>query len=225
MHFLRNHWYQFGLLFFIGLNFFLLLSEYRQMTTLQVLLCASLMTLPLHQYEEYALPGGGPVVINRIFYGEKNLYDRYPGNWNSIMIVNLSAYVVYILALLFPKVIWLGTATMFFNLFQVLGHGIEMNIKMRTWYNPGMASAVLLMLPISCAYLYQIVTLQLISELIWLLSCVTFIAILLLTVVLPVQLCKDKQSKYIIPQWQIEQFKKVRQFAAIHKENCEEESI
>ena len=42
------------------------------------------------------------MVINRAFWGEQALYCQYPGNWNSIMIVNLSVYIFYILALVLP---------------------------------------------------------------------------------------------------------------------------
>ena len=59
---------------------------------LQKTLIASFMSLLVHQFEEYIIPGGAPVVINRTFYNNQKNYDRYPGNWNSIMIVNVSAY-------------------------------------------------------------------------------------------------------------------------------------
>lgn len=165
------------------------------------------MALPLHQFEEYAMPGGGPVVINKVFWDEKQRYKNYPGNWNSIMIVNLSAYIFYILALIFPNVLWLGIATMFFNLFQVLGHVFEMNLKGRIWYNPGMASSVVLFLPISIFYLVRIA--GQVSASVWIAAVALLLAILVISVILPVQLLKRTDSPYEIPEWQLEQFERV----------------
>lgn len=206
MNFIRNNWFRIGLIAFICMAFWVLFCG-EDMSLIQKLLLASLMALPLHQFEEYAMPGGGPVVINKVFWGEKERYRNYPGNWNSIMIVNLSAYIFYILAIIFPNVIWLGLATMLFNLFQVLGHVFEMNIKGRTWYNPGMATSILLFLPISIVYIYQ--TAGLASGSTWAIAVAALVVILIVSVILPVQLLKKKDSPYEIPQWQLEQFEKV----------------
>jgi hypothetical protein len=170
------------------------------------LLFASLMALPLHQFEEYELPGGGPIVINRVFWGEREQYLHYPGNWNSIMIVNLSAYFFYIAALILPNVIWLGLATMLFNLFQVLGHCFQMNIKGKTWYNPGMATSIFLFLPISIVYIRQVSNLT--DAVCWIMAVAALVVILLVSVILPVQLLKKRDSGYYIPEWQNEQFEK-----------------
>ncbi|MGN1382318.1 MAG: hypothetical protein ACI4W2_05805, partial [Eubacterium sp.] len=70
MKFIRNHWYQLGLIIFIVLAFWALFHG-EQPDLTQKLLLASLMALPLHQFEEYELPGGGPLVINKVFWGEK----------------------------------------------------------------------------------------------------------------------------------------------------------
>lgn len=179
-----------------------------QLTGIERALVASLLALPLHQFEEYELPGGGPIVINRYFYGEKKNYLRYPGNWNSIMIVNLSAYVFYILAVIFPNLLWLGAATMLFDLYQVVGHGFQMNLKMHTWYNPGMGSAVLLFLPIAIWYFCQAAPLMGCID--WVLAVLAFAAIAALTVVLPVQGLKSPESPYAMPEEQAERLERVR---------------
>lgn len=156
MKFLRDNWFRLGVIVFAALSYYMIFWGCDQLSPIQKILMASLMVLPIHQYEEYVFSGGGPVVINRGFYGEQTLYRQYPGNWNSIMIVNLSAYIFYILALVFPQAIWLGIATMLFNLFQLLGHALEMNIKLKTWYNPGLLTAVFGLLPISLWYFSQV---------------------------------------------------------------------
>lgn len=214
MKFIRNHWYQIMMIAFAALAFVGLFCA-ADWSLVQKLLFASLMALPLHQFEEYELPGGGPLVINKVFWGEKEQYMNYPGNWNSIMIVNLSAYVFYVAALLLPNVIWLGLATMLFNLFQVLGHCFEMNIKGKTWYNPGMVTSLFLFLPISIVYIKQ--TAGLAGGKCWLAAVAALVAILLITVIMPVQLLKRKDSPYVIPEHQKQQFDKVNQMFHIGK--------
>ena len=205
MNKIRNHWYQIMLVAFMGMTYYALFFG-ETLTLLQKLLIASLMALPLHQYEEYAMPGGGPIVINRVFWGEQERYLNYPGNWHSIMIVNLSAYVFYVAAYFLPDVIWLGLGTMLFNLFQVLGHCVEMNIKGRTWYNPGMATSVLLFLPISVAYIVQIMGTATVKT--WITAVIALVCMLIVSVILPVQLLKREDSPHVIPAWQNEQFEK-----------------
>ncbi len=207
MKFIRNHWYQIMLIPFAGAAFSSLFL-FPHITYVQKILLASLMALPLHQFEEYEIPGGGPIVINRVFWGEKERYMNYPGNWNSIMIVNLSAYIFYIAALFLPEIIWLGLGTMLFNLFQVFGHCFQMNIKGKTWYNPGMATSVTFFLPISIAYIVEVS--KSIAATTWLIAVVALIFMLLLSVILPVQLLKKENSPYIIPSWQNKQFEKMQ---------------
>lgn len=43
--------------------------------------------------------------------------------------------------------------------------------------------------------------------------------IAVVTVILPVQGLKDKNSPYDVPQWQVDQFDKVREFAKIGKKH------
>ena len=211
MDFIRNHWFRLGLIFSMVLAFYGLFAG-SFLSAVERLLLASLMALPLHQFEEYEMPGGGPLVINRVFWGEKKDFMNYPGNWNSIMIVNVSAYVFYIAALLLPHVYWLGLAMMLFNLFQVLGHGLEMNIKGKTWYNPGMGTSIFLFLPISLAYILEIRELLTLPAVLAALASVA--AIVLVTVIFPVQGLKSRNSPYRIPEWQYRQFEKVRRKCA-----------
>lgn len=216
MKFLRNNWYRIGLVAF-ALAALGLIAFNPQMDTVQKVLLVSLLALPLHQFEEYALPGGGPVVINRYFYGETENYRCFPGNWNSIMVVNLTAYVFYIAALVFPQLIWLGMATMFFNLYQVLGHCIQMNVKMGTWYNPGMATSIVLFLPISIWYISTVVGAGLMAPTDWVFAVIGFGVIAVCSVILPVQGLKNPKSPYAIPLWQVNQLERVRAWAKLGK--------
>lgn len=216
MNFLRNNWYKLGLLLFVMLAFGALFAADR-LSTLQKLLLASLMALPIHQYEEYALPGGAAPIINLAIYGYNDNFRHYPGNWHSCMLVNLLAYIFYLAAFLLPHCVWLGMATMLFNLTQLLGHGIRMNVVLKTWYNPGMATALCLLTPISIAYFVCLFNSTPPSSADWIAALICLIAMLLITIIAPVQLLKDVNSPYDIPDWQMEQFRKVTTFAAINK--------
>ena len=210
----RNYWFRFGggLLILIVLG--LVLSQ-PQLTKIQWLLILNFMALLAHQVEEYQFPGGAPMVINRVIYDERELTNRYPGNMQSIMIVNTSAWVVYLLSILLPNVYWLGLGVILFSLFQILGHVVQMNLKLHTWYNPGMATTILLFLPIGVAYIDAVTVHGLITSWNWVVALLILIACILLTIVLPVQALKNKQTPYPIPVWQVKRFEQVRHLAHV----------
>lgn len=216
MKFIRNNWFYLVLIAF-ALTALALVIFNPELELIQRILLASLLSLPLHQFEEYIFPGGGPVVINRYFFGNEDNYRACPGNWNSVMVVNMSAYVFYILALLFPKLIWLGIGTMFFNLFQVLGHCFQMNIKMKAWYNPGMVTSLVLFLPISIYYLTVITTNGIVSGLDWVVGVAMFVAMTACCVILPIQLTKNPNTPYLIPQQQVDLLEKVKSWASVKR--------
>jgi hypothetical protein len=70
--------------------------------------------------------------------GEKEASDRYPLNRKSCFLVNIvGAYPFYILAVIFPYLIWLGLAQILFGMAQVFFHGILVNVKMKSIYKDG----------------------------------------------------------------------------------------
>lgn len=217
MKFYVYNWYKFTIVFFVILAFITGLWGYKVLQPLQLILVYSLMALFVHQFEEYVFPGGGPVVINKGNFDEKKDYRTYPGNMLSSMIVNNSAWAVYIAAILLPQAIWLGLGTMFFNIFQLFGHGVKMNAGMKTWYNPGLASTVFLLVPVSIYYMYFVATHHLATTTDWMLGIVAFILTILLTTILPVQFLKDRNTRYAMPEWQVKQMNKVQAFASLGK--------
>lgn len=207
------HWFKLNIYLIIILAICLLLF-WNDLEPLRRILCLSLGALFIYQFEEYQLPGGGPVVINKGNFGEKEYWRTYPGNMLSSMIVNNSAWLVYIVAIIEDQWLWLGLGTMFFNLFQIIGHGIKMNKGMHTWYNPGLLSTLICFLPVSIFYFKYAIAAGC-SATDWLLGAVAFILLLLLTTILPVQLLKDRNSAYPMPQWQIDRCDKVQRFASL----------
>lgn len=214
MRWIRKQWYWVGLASLILVGGWLLIAH-PQLGSLRLMMILNLLCLFAHQFEEYRLPGGAPMVINRVVYDEKQQPDRYPGNEWSIVLVNLSAWVIYLIAIMIPNVIWFGMGVMFFSLFQILGHCLEMNIKLKTWYNPGMATTILLFLPLGWHYIATVVAAGLMNPGSWAAAVAVLLACIILTILLPVQGLKNRQTKYPIDPWQVRRFKQVTTWATI----------
>jgi hypothetical protein len=148
MHQLRKHWFDLGGLFSI-LVIICLYYQSHYVSTIQVILCVNLIALFIHQLEEYRYPGYFPGMMNTVMY-KSDLPDRYPLNSQTSLVVNvLVGWLTYILALIFANTyIWLGIATMLVSLGNFIAHTFLFNFKGRTFYNPGMATAILFFLPI-----------------------------------------------------------------------------
>jgi hypothetical protein len=154
MNFMRKNWYYVGgglfIVLAIGLAIF-----WNYMSVLQGLMWISFMALLVHQFEEYAWPGGFPAVMNIAWQpSAEGKPDRYPLNQQSALFVNVFfAYPFYILPIIFPNMIWLGLAQVLFGMAQFGVHGIVINRKMGSIYNPGLFAVVFLHWPIGIYYI------------------------------------------------------------------------
>ncbi|PYI00683.1 hypothetical protein BO78DRAFT_35832 [Aspergillus sclerotiicarbonarius CBS 121057] len=203
--FYRDNWYYFtGVAFVIGTFVMGFFGHY--VSRVQAILIYNLMALFVHQFEEYVLPGGGPLVINAIFYGEKKDYDRFPGNKQSLVWVNTLAYPFYIASIVFSDKIWLGLAQCYFGFVQVIGHGLVMNIKGNTGYNPGVASALLLHMPIGIYYIAYVQNHGLIASSDWLYSVVALVSATICIIPLPILMFRDRRSPYPLSQEEMKRF-------------------
>ncbi len=217
MNFLRNYWQYLTLTLLVILGLYMLTTGQTSLPHLQAFLVYNFMALLAHQCEEYIFPGGGGIVINRGTYDEKDNFRRYPGNTQSSLLVNFSAYIAYVLTILFPNAIWLGIGVMFFNLMQFPGHVISNNKALKTWYNPGMATTILLFTPMSFYYFYYVISQGLVSGWDWLFGLLTFVALVALTVILPVQYYKNPDSPYVVPEIQVTRFERMIKWASLKK--------
>jgi hypothetical protein len=155
MKFMRNNWYYVGGVLFVLLSFGMILFG-QGLDTRQLLLIALYMTMLVHQFEEYGCPGGFPMFWNVGTCGEQKLYDRYPMNKRGSAISNLSFWIVYIIAIFLYEIPLLNIMVSYFAFGQLMMHGIMINVKARTKYNPGMASTIILMVPISIYNLWYL---------------------------------------------------------------------
>ena len=157
MSFMRRNWYYVGGGLFVALALALALT-WNDLGVLRRLLLASFMALLLHQLEEYAWPGGFPAVMNLAWMpAADGPSDRYPLNRRAALFVNvIFAYPYYILPIVFPGLIWMGLGQVLFGIAQLVIHGIVINRKLRSVYNPGLFVVVFLHLPIGIYYIWYV---------------------------------------------------------------------
>jgi Protein of unknown function with HXXEE motif len=197
MSFLRKNWYYLGGILFLALAVVIGLCG-RQIAPLRLILLVSFMALLLHQLEEYALPGGFPAVFNIGWQGEKEAPDRYPLNRMSCLCVNVfTAYPFYLLPVLFPGLVWLGLAQILFGMVgQLIVHGIVINRKLHTLYNPGLGVVLLLHVPIGVYYIRYLYAHELVQPWHWLAGILCMGLGALVMIALPIKLFEDKHSPY-----------------------------
>lgn len=149
MNFMRNHWYQVGLVLAVILTVVLAYQQ-DSISSFRLLLTISFIFLLLHQVEECQLPGYFPRMINTVMFKSKTP-DRYPLNTNTSLIINLGVgWLLYILAIVFAEsAVWLAIITITISAGNFLAHTFLFNIKGKTFYNPGMITSILLFLPIT----------------------------------------------------------------------------
>ncbi len=206
MRFYRRNWYFVGGVLFIVLAF--VMGFFGQtIDHMRYVFIYSFMALLIHQLEEYGMPGGFPPLFNIIINGEKEAPDRYPQNSHLAMVVNVwLAYPFYIAPILFPNAIWLGLATMFFGLFQILFHGIYMNSQIKRFYNPGLAACIFLHGPIGIYYIWYVATSSLAGTWDYIGGVTTMIVAAAVIVVIPVRLFSSRQAKYPFSKEEMERF-------------------
>ncbi len=100
MNFLRQHWFDLGIAFAFSAGIFLV---FHPLSPISFLLWISLISLFLHQFEEYRYPGYFPGMMNKVMFASQQP-DRYPLNTNTALIVNLLVgWLFYLLAAVFGE--------------------------------------------------------------------------------------------------------------------------
>ncbi len=131
----------------------------RYLATVRTILIFSWMAMLAHQVEEYGFPGGFPSIANMGVLKEKEAPNKYIFNAQQCFTCNVFfCYAFYIIAIIFPNVVWLGASQVFCVLVQLIAHGWLINRAMRWFYNPGLASTVFLQLPVAIYYIWYVAT-------------------------------------------------------------------
>ncbi|MDO8307005.1 MAG: HXXEE domain-containing protein [Actinomycetota bacterium] len=124
------------------------------MSTLSLLLWISLLSLLAHQVEEWRRPGWFPGMLNVVLFRSADPW-RFPLNVRSGLAVNVGVgWVGYVLAaLLAERALWLALATITVSIGNCVLHLAVIPMRGRMPYNPGMATSLVLFLPISAWFL------------------------------------------------------------------------
>lgn len=143
------------------------------------------------------MPGGFPGIAYVLLMGEKQAPDRYPLNANQVLISNVFlTYPFYVIPIFFPHLIWLGIMQIGQGLIQVPLHGVVMNVRMKTPYNPGMLSCVLVQLPIGIYYLWYVTANHLASTSDYVFGSIAALCSIVVLWLGPIAILRSRQSRY-----------------------------
>jgi hypothetical protein len=197
MNFMRLHWFDLGLAFAFVTGRMLLLYK---LNPLSLLLWISLISLFLHQFEEYRYPGYFPGMMNTVMFSSKQP-DRYPLNTNTAFIINVFVgWFSYFLAAVFgEKILWLGIATILVSVGNFVAHTFLFNIKGKTFYNPGMLTAIVLFLPIAAYFGYLLIRGNLATPIDWMVGVMLGILLNFIGILKLIDWLKDEDTEYIFP--------------------------
>ena len=165
MKFIRHHWFDLGLVLAVLTAAYIANND---LLPFSLLLWLSLISLFLHQFEEYRWPGKFPLMLNTVMFDSPHP-DRYPLNTNIALIINVViGWTSYFLAaLLAENALWLVIATMLVSAGNFFVHTFIFNIKGRRFYNPGMATGILLFAPITATFFVSTISSGIATPLDW----------------------------------------------------------
>ncbi len=155
----------------------------------------------LHQFEEYRYPGYFPGMMNTVMFSSEQP-DRYPLNTNISFIVNVFiGWLSYLLAAVFgEKALWLGIATILVSVGNFIAHTFLFNIKGKTFYNPGMFTAIVLFAPIAVYFGYLLIQGHEAAFLDWLIGIILGIVLNVVGILKMIDWLKDENTEYIFPE-------------------------
>lgn len=203
MTYYRMNWYYVGGVLFVALAFVMgFWGDHAD--RLRTIMVYSFMALLAHQVEEYAWPGGFPPIFNVAVFGEKAHPERYPLNTNQVLVTNVVlAYPIYLAGILWPHTIWLGIGVSLFGMLQLLVHGIVINIRFRSLYNPSLATTIALFIPVGVYYLWYVAHHDLASTADVIIGIVFALIGGVVTVALPIRFMRDRNSPYAFNEQQM----------------------
>ena len=198
MNFLRLHWFDLGFVLAFVIGGVLLLSN---LNSVALLLWVSLISLLIHQFEEYRYPGYFPGMMNTVMFSSKHP-DRYPLNSNTAFIINvLVGWLSYFLAAVFgEKYLWLGIATILVSVGNFIAHTFLFNIKGKTIYNPGMLTAIVFFLPIATYFGYLLIQGNLATPVEWIVGIILGIVLNFIGILKLIDWLKDENTEYVFPK-------------------------
>lgn len=174
---------------------------------LQRLMILFFMILTLHEFEEYVYPGGFPAANNIGLMGETKDFGKYPLNELSAFVVNVVlAYPLYICGIIFYEHLWLGIFIAYFTMIQCIIHCIVINRKLHSWYSPGCASALFVMLPFGIYYLTYLTEHFTFPGFYWWAPITVFPIVAVLMILSPILIFRNRNTKYGFSEYEATYF-------------------
>lgn len=196
LKFITRHWFDIG----AALSLLVLAYLYNtsNLTNYDYIMWLSLVSLFLHQLEEYRIVGTFPGMVNRVMYNS-DLPDRFPLNALTSVYVNVFiGWFSYFLAALFGQnAVWLGIATILVSLGNTIAHTTVFNIKGNTFYNAGLATCWLFFAPCIYFFFTTIHKEHLVNLTDYLIGIPVGIVLNVIGILKLIDWCKDKETKYI----------------------------
>lgn len=159
MKFLRNHWYDLGIVPMVVATIYLAVT-WQDADVLLKLALFNYIVIFWHQFEEYRFPGGEPAITNLASQPSSDgAADRYPLNQNNAMVMNvLASCILYFLPVLFPHVLWLAFAPVVFGISQVIIHVLITPRQIGNHvYSPGACAVVFGHVPVGAYWFYYVI--------------------------------------------------------------------
>jgi hypothetical protein len=204
LDFYRREWPRVAAVQAMALGGASLLAGRKGQRNLRSLAVMNAMTMCAHQYEEYVDPGYFPGMVNVAIFKSDQPHN-YPYNPNSAMCANVAFRALYVPAMIFPEVKWLGLPPVLLGFVQGAGHVFLMPrlAKARYPYSPGALTAALLHVPIGITYIGALRAEGPIGRSNWMKSLGVLAFFLAAGVALPNLSLKDKDTPYMFPARQM----------------------
>jgi hypothetical protein len=90
----------------------------------------------------------------------------------------------------------LGNAVVLSGMLQFIVHGIVINLRLKSLYNPGLSSTVFLFWPLGIYYIWYVTTNNLASTGDFVVGLIATVLAAILMIILPLRLLASRESKY-----------------------------
>jgi hypothetical protein len=209
MRWIVRYWYDVGLVIGLGLLAYMAIWPFEG---LQLILMLNIAALMIHQFEEYHVPGGEPWILNEVFQPKGGPVDRYPLNQGNAAFINILAWPFYLIPALLPQAIWLGIGQILFGMIgQLVIHGVITNIKLRTFYNPGLAAVVFAHVPLGIWYLIEAYNMGVVEWTDWIFGILYLLGFLVIfMMIIGYRLMLTKSPRWAFAPEEVDRFDRIR---------------
>ena len=107
---------------------------------------------------------------------------------------------------IFYECLWLGIFIAYFTMLQFIIHCIVINRKLHSWYSPGCATSLFVMLPFGIYYLTYIAGHFTFPGWYWWVPITVFPVAAVLMILSPILICRNRDTKYGFAEFEATDF-------------------